>query len=278
MRSTGRIAGCVFVAAVWIVGFKGCVEADDPVITKEPLAVEGASARAKFTQSHHHHFPSKHHSPHFCPGGKGAGGSGSGGMGVGGTGVGGSGAGGSGTGGAGEGATGGSGDGGSGEGGSGAGGSGAGGATGDACGQCTFGVPSGGQDICSATPDGCFNCSPSIAGCDGLADPADRVLCQDLYACVVASAHPGTSIPGPCLAGGDPTLCWCGTNVDTCTTDDTPPTQANGPCLSQIIAAAKTDQAALIDQRFVDPAFPLGRAINLAICQDSFCASECGLP
>jgi hypothetical protein len=225
-------------------------------------------------------------------GGSGVGGSGTGGSGTGGSGVGGSGTGGSGTGGTGVGGrgVGGSGTGGSGTGGSGTGGAGVGGATGTggagmclpthcaglACDECTFATPPGQPDVCSTNPGGCNNCVPDTDGCQGLADPTDRTLCQNLYACFVAPTHAGTSVPGAC----DPLGCWCGTNPTTCVTSNNEPTKANGPCVQQIQAAAKitTYDAAFINQHLIDPLLPIGRAVNLANCQGSFCKPECNIP
>ena len=80
------------------------------------------------------------------------------------------------------------------------------------------------------------------------------------------------------LDGGDTLSCWCGTNPTTCVSSNTPPTQANGPCLQQIFAAAKTMDAATIFSIYSNPAFPLGRAVNLAGCRKNFCDTECGVP
>ena len=82
--------------------------------------------------------------------------------------------------------------------------------------------------------------------------------------------------------GGDPLKCWCGdkqppdTSAQTCLTDNTPPTQANGPCLQQILKAAKSMDAATVRLRFSDPAFPLGAAVNLMVCRGTFCAGQAG--
>jgi hypothetical protein len=153
---------------------------------------------------------------------------------------------------------------------------------GPACDQCSFGgAPGVPTDVCSSSPDGCFNCIVETDGCDvfgaNTGPTSDRALCETLYACLVAPTHPGTSIPGFCTAGGDPSRCWCGTNLTTCVTDNTPPTQANGPCLQQVFAAGKSMDAATINLRFIDPAFPLGRAVNLAACHSNFCSSECSV-
>jgi hypothetical protein len=148
------------------------------------------------------------------------------------------------------------------------------------CEQCTSGVPNGQVDVCSATAESCFNCDPTVTGCDLFTDPADKALCEAVYACFVAPTHPGAAnFTGFCFgAGGDPLPCWCGTNQTTCATSNAPPTQANGPCLQQIFAAAKSTDAATVQARFIDPSFPLGGAANLAICRGQFCAPECKLP
>ena len=72
--------------------------------------------------------------------------------------------------------------------------------------------------------------------------------------------------------------CWCGSNPTTCVTMNMPPLQANGPCLQQVFAAAKTMDAPTIKQRFLDQTYPLGRAVNLISCRGSFCEDECGVP
>jgi hypothetical protein len=149
-----------------------------------------------------------------------------------------------------------------------------------ACEQCTFGQKAGDPDLCDTSPDGCFNCDPKTMGCEHLTDPNDQALCEALYKCFVAPTHQGDPMfPNFCISpGGDPIPCWCGSNSLTCVTSNAPPTQANGPCLQQIFAAAKTTDAATINARFIDPIYPVGAAANLAICRGSFCGSECSLP
>ncbi len=119
------------------------------------------------------------------------------------------------------------------------------------------------------------NCVSSTDGCDAIEDPTDRQLCENLYACFTDPAN-------HCTVLGDPLKCWCGMNTDTCDTDNAPPTQANGPCLQAVIAAAHltaaTYDAGTIKLRLVDPDFPLGRAANLTICRGGYCAAECGVP
>ena len=121
------------------------------------------------------------------------------------------------------------------------------------------------------------NCFPQTDGCDLIVDASDHQLCESAYDCFVAPTHPGTLVPGGCTTQGDPLECWCGTNPTTCVTSNLPPTQANGPCLDAVFAAAKTTDAATIKLRFIDPSFPLGRAVNLVSCQGSFCSDECDL-
>ncbi len=142
---------------------------------------------------------------------------------------------------------------------------------GAACDQCSFDSD---MSICSASPDGCDNCVSSIAGCDSIADPTDRQLCEDAYGCFTNPAY-------NCVVQGDMTNCWCGTNPLTCPTDNTAPTMANGPCLDVVTRAARltaaTYDAATVTQRLVDPDYPLGRAVNLTNCRGTFCPSECSV-
>ena len=114
------------------------------------------------------------------------------------------------------------------------------------------------------------NCPIATTGCQSLTDAKDRRLCEDLYACFTDPAH-------DCTNQGDPLKCWCGTNPTTCITDNKPPTQANGVCAELVFAAAKTTDAAMIKERFVDPQFPLGLATNLTVCRGGFCSKECSV-
>jgi hypothetical protein len=119
------------------------------------------------------------------------------------------------------------------------------------------------------------NCVPSTDGCDAITDPADKALCEAVYGCFTTPSN-------ACVTQGDPLKCWCGSNPTTCVTSNNDPTKANGVCLSAVIAAARltpaTYDAATIKQRFVDPSYPLGRAVNLTSCRGSFCNVECSVP
>jgi hypothetical protein len=121
-------------------------------------------------------------------------------------------------------------------------------------------------------------CFPGTDGCDAIADATDRAACEALYACMTAPTHPGdATYSGPCIFQGDPLGCWCGSNPTTCVTDNAGPTRANGPCLQQVFAAAKSMDAATINLHFIDPNLPLGRAVNLAACRSNYCSSSCGV-
>jgi hypothetical protein len=122
------------------------------------------------------------------------------------------------------------------------------------------------------------NCSPSTDGCDTLTDPTAKKLCQDLYACFTNPAN-NCLLPGN---QGDAIPCWCGTNPTTCVSANSGPTKANGPCLDLVTQGAgltaATYDAATIKARLINPAFPLGRAINLTSCEGQFCNAECSIP
>ena len=149
------------------------------------------------------------------------------------------------------------------------------------CNQCTYGQQPGEPDLCDSTDEGCFNCVPALTGCQVFTDAGDRALCENLYACLVAPTHPdSTVIPGQCVHNGDPITCWCGDQPTTCVNTNSGPGMANGPCLAQVQAAAKvtTYNAAAINAAFNDPSFPVGGAVNLAICRGSFCPQSCNVP
>jgi hypothetical protein len=115
------------------------------------------------------------------------------------------------------------------------------------------------------------NCVPDTDGCQIYQGSADRKSCEDAYACFRDSGCLGLD--------GDPIRCWCGNKHeagagDTCLTDNAPPTQANGPCLQQVLKAAQSMDAATVRLRFTDPTFPIGGAVNLMVCRVQFCKYE----
>jgi len=195
----------------------------------------------------------------------GTGGTGTGGMGTGGNGTGGMGTGGNGTGG--------NGTGGMGTGGNGTGGNGTGGA------MCAGGEAVSGDPVacCTCTTDNC-SLAPNPAGtygCSGISDPGDKALCQAAAACFAAAAHPGNVIAGHCTVGGDASRCFCGTSAGACFATAG---AANGPCVAEVQAAAKTTDPTMIRPLFTSPASPLGRAVNLMGCQGGLCSAECQVP
>jgi hypothetical protein len=112
------------------------------------------------------------------------------------------------------------------------------------------------------------NCPVGDDGCDVIPDATDRKLCEDLYKCF---ADPKNS----CVIQGDPVRCWCGTHMTTCVTDNAPATQANGPCVKEIFAAAKSNDADTVFQRFMSNDFPIGRAVRVTSCRGSYCGEDC---
>jgi hypothetical protein len=121
-----------------------------------------------------------------------------------------------------------------------------------ACDACTVGS-------CSLGP------APATDGCCSLADPNDRALCASVYACFASHAS-------ACVDQGDPTRCFCGTNIATCFSTSG---AANGACAAEVFAAAKTTDPLLVEQRLVSATSPLGRAVGLTQCRGVFCAAEC---
>jgi hypothetical protein len=99
-----------------------------------------------------------------------------------------------------------------------------------------------------------------------LTDAGDRALCAAAATCFAANN---------CTSSGDANHCFCGTSGSACYTTDG---AANGPCVAQVFAAAKTTTAASIKGEFTSSTSPLGRAVNLLGCQGSVCGSECAVP
>jgi hypothetical protein len=144
----------------------------------------------------------------------------------------------------------------------------------------TGGGPDGGvipqENVCPKEQgsDSCNECTASNCalgdmgtdGCCGLTNEADRKLCQTVFSCIARNAP-------ACVMSGDATVCFCGTSGQLCFAQKG---KANGVCAAEVIAAAKTDDPAVILDRFISAKFPIGRAINLSACRGAFCATECG--
>jgi hypothetical protein len=131
----------------------------------------------------------------------------------------------------------------------------------DACNQCT-------ADNCNIVTDGC---DPR-----GFENPSDPPLCEALYACF-RSEHCTSDADNDMLPDRDSSQwCWCGLPPDGDPTDCfTFPGKANGPCLAEVVKAAHTSDPSTIRLRFADPAYPLGRASNLANCRSAYCGKVC---
>ncbi len=171
----------------------------------------------------------------------------------------------------------------------GAGGSGGGstGGTGGSDGTGGSGATGGGMVVADTCPDhepgtptaDCETCTKANvplsadgdSGCCVLADPADRALCE---AAVVCFTNPPGGMPNPCTLAGDATNCFCGNSDAACFTTAG---AANGPCVMQARAAAKTTTPSAIQLQFNSPTSPLGRAANLVFYRGQFCPVECGV-
>jgi hypothetical protein len=114
------------------------------------------------------------------------------------------------------------------------------------------------------------NCEPGDDGCDAIPSATDRKLCEELYACF-ADPHNNCSIKG------DPLRCWCGKNMLTCYSETSGPGAANGPCVKEVVAAAKTNDADTIFHQFLNTELPLGRASRLNLCRAAFCSNDCNV-
>jgi hypothetical protein len=122
-----------------------------------------------------------------------------------------------------------------------------------ACADCT-------TNNCSLAPN-----PDGTDGCCGLASAADQVLC-------IAAAECFTT--NKCTAAGSPSPCYCGNSGADCYVV---PGAANGPCVAEVAAAAKTTDPSTIRGIFTSSAATLGRAVNLLTCRGTFCSTECGI-
>jgi hypothetical protein len=153
----------------------------------------------------------------------------------------------------------------------GGGGSGTGGAGGSgSVNTCPTAEPTRGKPACATcTTASCYFGPMGTDGCCNLPSTADQLLCIALYNCFSANADTCTSV-------GDPNKCFCGTAPDsTCWAVQG---AANGPCVNETLAAAKTADLVMAHDRFVSPNFPSGHAVNLIACQGGLCQTECSLP
>ncbi|HKW82786.1 MAG TPA: hypothetical protein VJN68_03455 [Burkholderiaceae bacterium] len=113
------------------------------------------------------------------------------------------------------------------------------------------------------------NCNPGTDdGCDSIEDAADRKACEELYSCFASNN---------CVVQGDPIPCWCGKNMTTCIGNSTGPTAANGPCVKQVLAAAKTTDSEAIFRELLNAELPLGRAVRLTSCRGNYCSDDCAI-
>jgi hypothetical protein len=110
-------------------------------------------------------------------------------------------------------------------------------------------------------------CDPA-SGCDKITTgAADVALCQNLLSCIL-STHCGVKDPFQ--------DCFCGTFS---AADGSCVTQANGPCLSQSLAATKAGTSiSKAGQLWFDPITPSGNATQLIGCEHDFCGTTAPPP
>jgi hypothetical protein len=113
-------------------------------------------------------------------------------------------------------------------------------------------------------------CDPEMVGCDALANGEDRRLCNNVLACIRSTQ---------CAKGDTIEPCLCGSvKLEHCL-DDIP----DGPCFDEMDAAAHatatnpSERAIEIAARWVNPKYPIGRAVSLAQCDGSTCKDNCSL-
>jgi cysteine-rich repeat protein len=110
-------------------------------------------------------------------------------------------------------------------------------------------------DACSGCV--CETCENEVIACRGAKNADEAKQCRDVYSCAAANRCVGT-------------LCYCQSGTQQCTSG-TP----DGPCRTQIEAAAHSDKPSEVFARFNDTAYPLGRVTRLTSCWVNSCASSC---
>jgi hypothetical protein len=126
---------------------------------------------------------------------------------------------------------------------------------GQLCNQCTF-------DNCDTLTRTTTLGGVPIAGCDFYRTDLEKTQCQKAYACMRDRGCVRNSNPLPCWCGDvDPSLCEPGTVA------------GNGPCRTEIMNAAGSDDPVTVDERLIDPSFPIGGAVNLATCRSVHCSA-----
>jgi cysteine-rich repeat protein len=136
-------------------------------------------------------------------------------------------------------------------------------AAGDGCFNCQTEAPTqtclakqDSSDACAACT--CSKCTAEALACQGASAADDAMTCNAMVKC---GRSTGCRNPA----------CLCGTmDVVTCLL-----TGGNGPCMNEVVAAAKTNDVVTVQMRGSDTNYPLGRANALGSCTAMNCATEC---
>jgi hypothetical protein len=111
------------------------------------------------------------------------------------------------------------------------------------------------------------HCERALVGCDALAGDQKR-SCEATVACIRASR---------CQVDDKVEPCYCGTKgLEECMAG-----AADGPCRRELeVSAGATsadaaERALAVAERFVNPLYAVGRAVNLVVCDHESCGAEC---
>jgi cysteine-rich repeat protein len=141
--------------------------------------------------------------------------------------------------------------------------------------QCDDGNTVGG-DACNADctlPSACAVCTAASCGSQVTACTTFGAGCTNALSCMNTNT---------CWAStGLLEDCWCGVGIDTleCALGNVPPT---GPCKTPIEAGLALNgviptSPVTIGQRYFDPAFPGGAAMQVLLCERANCSAACGI-
>lgn len=119
------------------------------------------------------------------------------------------------------------------------------------------------KQFCTKLSDDCSALTGEINGV------AKSKLCLDVAACVEdtqCASHNGSESPSDCL-------CGAGVDVGVCSTQTI--TDLQGQCKDIIAAGAESTSVVDIITRLRDPAFAVGRAMWLSLCEARLCVGAC---
>ena len=139
-------------------------------------------------------------------------------------------------------------------------------------------IPNDGcENNCRVTIDKCDECASG--NCDDYGGDDVYAACYEgdtseacaaLMKCAHKTKCPTRDANGDAWSAPHPNKCYCGTaSTMACMTGG-----ANGACIAEVEAAADSTDPMVIGERFANPAYAVGDAMGLLLCEMDFCVGE----